>query len=110
MSGRKKFQVLRERLDERLRGDPAALERFKAAHRALRDALTLSEAREGRGVTQKNLAASLGVSQANVSRIEREGDIYLSTLRRYVEALGGHLEITAVFPDKTVAISGSGKD
>ncbi|MBI4261223.1 MAG: XRE family transcriptional regulator [Actinobacteria bacterium] len=46
------------------------------------------------------LAGALGVSQANVSRVEREGDVYLSTLRNYVSALGGKLELRAVFPDE----------
>lgn len=43
-------------------------------------------------------------SSPTVSRIEREEDVYLSTLRRYVAALGGELEINAVFPDRTVSL------
>jgi DNA-binding XRE family transcriptional regulator len=105
MSGRKNFRVLREKLDERLQDDPAARARFEEAHRAMRDALALGEAREDRAMTQQEIARILGVTQANVSRIEREGDIYLSTLRKYVEALGGHLEIAAVFPEKTVTLA-----
>lgn len=42
------------------------------------------------------------VTQANLSRIEHQDDLYLSTLRGYVEALGGRLELRAVFPDQTV--------
>jgi DNA-binding XRE family transcriptional regulator len=55
--------------------------------------------RERQGVTQTELARRLEVSQANVSRIEHETDLKLSTLRGYVEALGGELELHAVFPD-----------
>jgi hypothetical protein len=47
---------------------------------------------------------SPGVSQSNVSRIEQEEDVYLSTLARYIAALGGHLEVLAVFPEETVTV------
>jgi hypothetical protein len=43
------------------------------------------------------VAGGLGISQANVTRIEHEEDLYLSTLRSYVEALGGRLEVNAAF-------------
>ena len=43
------------------------------------------------------MAGGLGISQANVARIEHEEDLYLSTLRSYVEALGGRLEVNAAF-------------
>jgi hypothetical protein len=46
----------------------------------------------------------LDVTQANVSRIERQDDLYLSTLGEYVAALGGHLELHAVFPDQVIAL------
>jgi hypothetical protein len=48
------------------------------------------------------LAEALDVSQPNVSRIEHQDDVFLSTLRSYVEALGGRLEVRAVFDDLTV--------
>lgn len=55
-------------------------------------------------VTQEELAGALGTSQASVSKLERRSDIYLSTLRRYVEAMGGELEITARFPDGDIRL------
>jgi transcriptional regulator with XRE-family HTH domain len=67
---------------------------------------TLHQLRERRGVSQASLAAALDTSQPNVSRIENEDDVYLSTLRRYVAALGGHIEVRAVFPDETVTVLG----
>lgn len=80
-------------------------ERRVAAYRRLMDAeLRLAEARRGRGVSQAAIAQALEVSQPNVSRIEREDDVYLSTLARYVGALGGHLEVLAVFDDETVTL------
>ncbi len=50
------------------------------------------------------MAETLDVTQANVSRIEHQDDIYLSTLRGHVQALGGRLEVHAVFPDQTISI------
>ncbi len=67
-------------------------------------ALTLAQLRRSRHVTQVQLAETLAISQGNVSRLEARSDVYLSTLRSYVEALGGHLEIAAVFDDDRVAV------
>jgi len=50
--------------------------------------------------TQEELAASLGGCQDTVSRIERRSDLLLSTLRRYIEAMGGKLELVARFPNR----------
>jgi transcriptional regulator with XRE-family HTH domain len=59
----------------------------------------LSELRHARHMTQVALAGRLHMVQPSVSRLERQTDLYVSTLRRYVEAIGGRLEIHAVFPD-----------
>jgi len=76
-----------------------------AAYKRLMSAETqLAELRHRRGVSQATIAAALEVSQPNVSRIEQEEDVYLSTLARYVAALGGHLEVLAVFPEETVTV------
>ena len=64
-----------------------------------------AELRQSRNVTQIQLAAQLGITQGNVSRMEARSEIYLSTLRSYIEALGGHLEITAVFDDDRVPVA-----
>ena len=61
--------------------------------------LTLSRVREHRGLTQSQLAKNLGLRQATISGLERRGDVQLSTLRRVVAALGGVIELYAVFPD-----------
>lgn len=101
MSKTKNFDILRRKV----RANPERAHRVDEHKRAILDALALAEAREQRDVRQKDIAKILGVTQANVSRIEREEDVYLSTLRKYVEALGGRLEVNAVFPDKTVSLS-----
>ena len=55
-------------------------------------------------MTQRRLAELLEMDQGNVSKLEQRTDLYLSTLRSYVEAMGGALEIRAVFPDGAVKI------
>lgn len=62
--------------------------------------MTLRELREARRRSQAELAAELGINQAAVSKLERRADMYLSTLRRLIEAMGGSLEIVARFPDR----------
>jgi hypothetical protein len=61
-------------------------------------------------MTQQGVARVLNVFQANVSRIEHEEDVYLSTLRAYVAALGGELQINAVFPDGKVTLVATQKE
>ena len=61
--------------------------------------LPLFELRRARELSQQDLAQVLGATQPEVSKIEHRTDLYVSTLRRYIEALGGQLEITARFPD-----------
>lgn len=70
----------------------------------MRIALDLAELRARRRLTQLDLAGRLGVRQPSVSRLEHRDDLYLSTLREYVEALGGRLEIAAVFEDDRVLL------
>lgn len=66
--------------------------------------LPLDELREARQLTQVHLAELLGINQAAVSKMERRADMYVSTLARFVEAMGGQLEIRACFPDGVVRI------
>ena len=59
---------------------------------------SLKDLRKGAKQTQKDLAASLGVGQDTISRLEKRSDMLLSTLRHYVECVGGHLTLVATFP------------
>jgi DNA-binding XRE family transcriptional regulator len=61
--------------------------------------VALDELRTARQLTQADLAQMLDVPQSSISRIEQRADMYLSTLRNYIQALGGVLQIQAVFPD-----------
>lgn len=67
--------------------------------RLIAEELTLRELRKARAVSQRTVGAALNVNQAAVSKIERRADMYISTLRAYIEAMGGELDIIARFPD-----------
>lgn len=101
MAGHRLFSEIREKA-------PAAPDREVRRARA-RAALnmeiaayefTLAELRRARGLTQQQLAKALELTQPQVSRVEHRTDVLLSTLRTYVEALGGELVVTARFPDQ----------
>jgi transcriptional regulator with XRE-family HTH domain len=66
--------------------------------------LRLGALRRRRGVSQTLVADALDVSQPNVSRLELQEDLRLSTLARYVAALGGDLELRATFGDETISL------
>lgn len=66
--------------------------------------MPLDELRAAREMTQVNLAKVLGVPQGSISKMERRTDMYLSTLRSYIEAMGGRLELRAIFRDGAVNI------
>jgi transcriptional regulator with XRE-family HTH domain len=85
--------------DEVRRRRPPRREHVETIKRVVELEIALHELRERRGVTQEQVAEHLGTSRPNVSRIEREDDVRVSTLQRYVAALGGELELIARFPD-----------
>jgi transcriptional regulator with XRE-family HTH domain len=69
--------------------------------------MSLSQLRKAHTMTQVRLAETLGTTQESISRIEHNSDLLLSTLRSYVEAMGGKLQLVAKFPDKPpISISG----
>lgn len=68
--------------------------------------MTLRELREAAGKTQVEVAALTAMAQSELSKVERRDDHKLSTLRRYVEALGGELEVVAVLNGKRVVLTG----
>jgi len=66
--------------------------------------MALDELRTAREFTQAELSQVLRVDQGSISKLERRTDMYIGTLRRYIEAMGGSLQIRAVFPDGEVQI------
>ena len=80
-------------------------ERIEARKQALIQEYELLKAlRQDRDVSQAQLAELMGIRQASISKIENQDDMRLSTLRKYVEALGGELEIRVHFPDSDVSL------
>ncbi len=67
--------------------------------------MSLSELRQIKNLSQHNLAVSMNKKQSNLSKMERNSDMYVSTLRMFIEAMGGSLEIIAQFPDEEVRIN-----
>jgi len=72
----------------------------KRSKELVEEYLALQEIRKARELTQKDIAKKLKISQDGVSRLEQRTDVMLSTLRKYVEAMGGSLNLVAQFPDR----------
>ena len=95
----KKFAELRDRMSPEARAN--VVDRVE---KTLEEML-LHELRHVRGLSQKELAEVLHVQQTVIAKMERRTDMYISTLRGHIEAMGGELEITARFPDGVVKIT-----
>ena len=97
-----------EELEAEVMADPARrerVERERAKVVAEQDRDALGELRRLRQLTQVELSRTMQRPQSTISRIEREGDMLLSTLAAYVEALGGHLEINAIVDGRRIALT-----
>lgn len=100
----RKFRELYEKMSPQARADVE--KRVEASTREM----PLYELRAARRLTQQQLAQTLGLSQAAVSQMEHRTDLYLSTLENFVEAMGGHLEIYAVFGDGKIKLTYAPED
>lgn len=83
---------------------PKVLKAANAKTKKMLTALYLNELRQARELSQEQLANRLHVRQASVSKLERKTDMYISTLRHFIRAMGGDLEISAIFPDRVIKI------
>lgn len=95
----KKFDNLRKRMN------PEHQARAHQRAEEMLAAMPLQELRQARLMSQETLANALETSQSSISKLERRVDVYVSTLRSYIRAMGGELEIVARFPDGAVRIS-----
>lgn len=87
-------------------GMPADVQaRVKAKAETLLAEMPLNELRQARGLSQKMLSELLHVQQPAIAKMEKRTDMYISTLRSHIEAMGGELEVIARFPDGAVKIS-----
>ena len=93
-------------LDEKLNKlGPARRKRVEArAAELIAEEMSLRELRRAHRLTQKHMAEKLGIGQEGISRLEQRSDLLISTLRSYVEAMGGNLSIVARFPDRQPVI------
>ena len=94
----KNFKTLRAKMSPEARAESHALAQKYEAEMAL------DELREARLMTQVGLANILGINQAAVSKMEHRTDMYVSTLRTVIKAMGGELRIQALFPEGSVEI------
>lgn len=94
---KQKNKKLSQVMKEKFSSEERAVIKEKAQEKVA--AIRLQQVRKAHHVTQKELAASMGLSQSALSELERRPNITLGTMQRYVEALGGHLEVSAVFKD-----------
>ena len=95
----KKFSELRSRMS------PAAQAQAEVKAQTMLAEMPLNELRQARGLSQKMLADVLHVQQPSIAKLEKRTDMYLSTLRSHIEAMGGQLKIVTRFPDGAVKIS-----
>ncbi len=95
----KKFAALRAQMS------PEARAHAQEKANAMLAEMPLHELRQARGLSQKMLAEVLHVQQPSIAKIEKRTDMYISTLRSHIEAMGGELEVIAKFPDGVVKIS-----
>lgn len=95
----RKFDQLRAQLS------PDAQDKANTIAKAMMDEMPLNELRQARGLSQKMLAEVLHVQQPAIAKLEKRTDMYISTLRSHIEAMGGELEVTAKFPDGIVKIT-----
>lgn len=98
MAGRHSFADLRARMS------PEAQAKAEAEATQLGAEMDLAEVRRALKLSQEEIGQILQVGQGSVAKIEKRADMYVSTLRRFIEAMGGELEIVARFADHTVKI------
>ena len=84
---------------------PERRQRIEAMKNELLAEMPLHELRRARALTQRDLAKTLKVNQPAVAKLEQWADVYVSSLRSYIEAVGGRLKIVAEFPEGEVAIT-----
>jgi predicted XRE-type DNA-binding protein len=95
----KPFNTLRKKMS------PSAQKTAAAKTERMLKEMPLQELRQAHQMSQERMAEILHTKQANVSRIERRTDMYISTLRSFIEAMGGQLDIVARFPNGDVHIN-----
>jgi predicted transcriptional regulator len=99
----KNFRTLQAKMS------PEVRRRAETKAEAMLRSMTLDELREALELTQEELAKRLQVKQPAVAKLERREDVRLSTLRTLIEAMGGKIEVRAIFPQGTVILRQPGE-
>ncbi len=84
---------------------PASQARIKERTAQMAWEMTLQELRQAMQLTQQEMADELQMNQAAIAKMEHQSDMYVSTLRRFIAAMGGELRIVTHFPEGEVVIS-----
>ena len=95
----KSFKNLRDKMS------PERREKNKLRTQMLLQEMAINELRKALELTQEDVASKLGVNQAAISKLEHQSDMYISSLRRVLAAMGGNLRIIAHFPDWDILIN-----
>lgn len=95
----KKFTALEEKMSNE------QLTKSEMMYQKMLNEMPLQELRQARGLSQALLAENLGVGQPAVAKMEKRADMYISTLRSHIRAMGGELEVIATFPEGSVKIA-----
>jgi hypothetical protein len=93
-----------ERWEDIRRANPVNERRVAAYQRLLEAGEQISQARHRRGESWDTIEAARAASELSDAEVPVEPDLYLTTLTRFVAALGGHVEVRAVFPDETITV------
>lgn len=100
----KKYATLREKMS------PAARDASDREYVRLNAEMPLNQLRRALQLSQEQIAKEMGVSQAAVSKMENREDLLIGTLRRFIEAMGGELDIRARFPQGEVTLQDLDRD
>lgn len=98
MSGRHSFAQLRNRMSEDARV------KAKSEADQLEEKMDLADVRRALKLSQDEIAQALDIGQSSVAKLEKRADMYVGTLRRFIEAMGGELEIVARFDGRVIKI------
>jgi len=94
----KSYKLLHDKILSEAKNNPKLLTQMPKE-------MPLYELRKARYLSQMEIAKVMNTNQASISKIERQTDMYISTLRKFIKAMGGDLEIVVCFPDSQVKIN-----
>src|ERR671930_2068395 len=104
MPSKKNHTDLYDRLTQDVEDDVRRSERHRLLRREVRREVAIANIRRARSMTQEQLIRARDLTEAGLVRLEQDAELYVSTLRSYIEAMGGSLKLIAVFDDEQIAL------